>query len=365
MEQERTLREIVLLPELDREKEPRQTSSIKINKGFAIAFALVILLSFGGYGLYYRSALVTVPNVIGIDSDLAATRIEQAGLHAKIVERRFSAVKRGTVIDQSPKKSKRPKGNGLVSLVVSGGTEQLQVPNVVGENELYATRALTQLGLVPVLVSEPSYQEAGTVLSVSPVIGGTVFTGDAVTIRVSGGSQDIVLKDFDLKWKTISIVPLYSSNETSDITFDVARRLSSLFKAAGADVIVTRSAAEKKSSTSLLQEAYSRSDVLIQLAVRDAGSSGLVVSDPSQNSTQVVASGSVGSQVYGELKSYAQNVRLSSSKMASGSMSRKQAFQVSFGSLANATDAALMDDSQFKDIIARSLYLGVGGFLTP
>jgi len=353
------------LPELDREKEPRQSSGIKINKGFAIAFALVILLFFGGYGLQYRSALINVPDVVGIDSDLAVTRIEQAGLHAKIVERRFSAAKRGTVIDQSPRKSRRPKGTGRVSLVVSGGTEQMKVPDIVGENEIYATRALTQLGLVPVVVSQPSDREEGTVLSAYPGIGGTVFTGDTVTIRVSGGSQDIVLKDFDLRGKTVSIVPFYSAKATSDITFDVARRLSSLFVAAGADVVVTRSATKETSSPALLLKAYNRSDVMIQLAIRDKSSSGLVVIDPSLDQAQAASSGSLGSQVYKQLKSYAQNVRLSSGKISSGSVGEKQTFRVAFGSLANATDAALMDDSQFKDIIARGVYLGVGGFLTP
>jgi beta-lactam-binding protein with PASTA domain len=74
-----------------------------------------------------------------------------------------------------------------VTVVVSSGPEQVDVPDVTGQDEADAVAALREKGLTAVIHEKASSEPEGTVVSQSPAGGLQVDQGSSVTILVSNG----------------------------------------------------------------------------------------------------------------------------------------------------------------------------------
>ena len=138
---------------------------------------------------------VGVPNVVGIERDLAVQQIEDAELEASVEEQPSTEVEQGIVIEQSPPAGSRIAKGDTVTIVVSTGPREVEVPALAGRTYGEAVDILEELGLEPRRVDVFSQHPVGVVASLDPKAGTLVDEGSVVTVRVSKGSQQIPVPD--------------------------------------------------------------------------------------------------------------------------------------------------------------------------
>jgi eukaryotic-like serine/threonine-protein kinase len=138
---------------------------------------------------------VGVPNVEGLERDLAIQRIEQAELEAAVEEQPSTEVEQGVVIEQTPPAGSRIAKGDTVTIVVSTGPREVEVPALAGRSYEEAVGVLEELGLEPRRVDVFSQRPPGIVASLDPKPGTLVDEGSTVTVRVSKGTQLIPVPD--------------------------------------------------------------------------------------------------------------------------------------------------------------------------
>jgi beta-lactam-binding protein with PASTA domain len=126
---------------------------------------------------------VSVPSVIGLDEDAAASIILDAGLQVSVVEEFSVEVAEGEVISQNPSAGARVPDGTTVTIVVSKGPQKFPMPDVVGMTEGAASDLLEGKGLVVKVVQLPG-STGNQVVHTNPRAGETVKAGDQVTIYV-------------------------------------------------------------------------------------------------------------------------------------------------------------------------------------
>ena len=192
------------------EVNPRMNKVIKI---MTIVVAVIIILvlalvigraaglfRFGGTGTTQEedSGQVKVPNVVGMSLDDAKAELNNAGLGWKIGKQEESAkYEKGYVMAQDPKNGEKVKKNTQITLDVSTGKtdEQVEVPNVVGQDEADAQKTLEDAGFKVESAAVYSSQPQGEVVSTDPEAGTQAAKGCTVTIQVSKGEQKISVPD--------------------------------------------------------------------------------------------------------------------------------------------------------------------------
>lgn len=151
-----------------------QPAGSSLNKGDTVVFHL----SKGAEN-------VSVPNVVGATVSNAENSLKNAGFKVNTSYRYSSSTPEGRVISQDPSGT-APKGS-TVTIAISNGPEEAQVPNVSGESEADATSTLKNVGFeVSVKHMASGTVEKGYVISQDVV--GKANKGSRVTITVSSGS---------------------------------------------------------------------------------------------------------------------------------------------------------------------------------
>jgi eukaryotic-like serine/threonine-protein kinase len=127
-----------------------------------------------------------VPDVTGLQSQQALARLRAAGFKPRaqpVTSRR----PRGLVLRQVPDAgTELPKGSTAV-VIVSSGTRQMQVPDVVGLLVAEATTRLTRAGFRTQVTRVQASEPEGTVVEQAPQGGTTTARGRIVRINVSRG----------------------------------------------------------------------------------------------------------------------------------------------------------------------------------
>jgi serine/threonine-protein kinase len=132
-------------------------------------------------------AQVRVPDVSGDSQSGAEAALTAVGLTAGTVSQQVSAGQpAGSVISQSPPAGSSVRTGTKVNLTVAKASEQVAVPNVVGQSQTQASAALGGAGFVPSVVPAPTTEEGkvGVVLKQSPTAGHTARKGATVTLTV-------------------------------------------------------------------------------------------------------------------------------------------------------------------------------------
>ena len=152
----------------------------------AIAVAAVMLTSNNG-----KSAFV--PQVYGETQAQAVTQIKAAGLNPVVVQQSSATVQKGLVITTSPAQGNSVNKGSTVTVYVSSGAANVQVPNVNGLQQAAAHQKLASVGLNNVsLQSDPqSTVPQGQVDHTSPAGGTSVDPNTQITIYVSGGGVQV------------------------------------------------------------------------------------------------------------------------------------------------------------------------------
>jgi eukaryotic-like serine/threonine-protein kinase len=128
---------------------------------------------------------VAVPAVVGLSPEEATANLEELGFTVERTEGRSADVDPGEVMAVDPAAGEQAPYESTITLQVSAGLPQVQVPDVVGRSQQEATALLQQAGL-KVQVSQ-FYGDR--VFRQSPAAGQTVDIGTPVTILVTFGQD--------------------------------------------------------------------------------------------------------------------------------------------------------------------------------
>ncbi len=354
-----------VLPLLDRPRparEPFVPRWVPITAGVlgVIAAIVVAFLVFG------RGATIIVPRVVGIDVGVARTRLAQEGLELAIDEERFSSLPKGTVIEQRPAPGVELKREESVNVVVSGGSEDFAMPDLVGTGLAYARGQLEGKGLEIRIVQEPSDQTSDTVLATNPAAGSSMLTGDIVSITVAtAGVGDSILLPTSMQGVIITLDPAPVAPGKPDVTLDVARRVRSLLEASGATVLTTRALADTGTAVSESVRAKRAKEggptVAVGFDALAQGKGGLVAYSPVTGPV-VAPSAKLASQIASSLASSglsATGSSLPTDKILAASGAPYS--RLSIGSFSVREDAAAFADPTWADRIARAVYKALAG----
>jgi serine/threonine-protein kinase len=133
-------------------------------------------------------APVNVPNVIGKDQVEATQILNDAGLKVQKTNQASSSVPAGSVVGTDPAAGAQAPRGSTVTMFVSTGPDQVNVPNVIGDTQADATSTLTGAAFDVRVVQVPSSaSNMGKVITQAPNAGTTVNKGTQVTITVGTG----------------------------------------------------------------------------------------------------------------------------------------------------------------------------------
>jgi serine/threonine-protein kinase len=144
-----------------------------------------------------RSSQVSIPDVIGKNSDQASQILDSAGFKVAI-KAVPSAAPRDQVVEQDPIPTDRGGGKAeegsTVTLSVSSGPAIRAVPSVVGLSEADATKRLEHAGFKVTTMQQFSKSvPRGQVIGTSPPAGTQLSTLQPVTLLVSRGANTVLV----------------------------------------------------------------------------------------------------------------------------------------------------------------------------
>jgi beta-lactam-binding protein with PASTA domain/tRNA A-37 threonylcarbamoyl transferase component Bud32 len=129
---------------------------------------------------------IQVPNVAGQEAGTAQQLLQQAGFQVTVQSEESDSVPSGRVTRTDPGANAMVKRGSAVKMFVSTGPQNVQVPNVVGQQQGQATQTLQGAGF-QVFVSQQgttSPQDNGRVLAQNPSAGQQVPKGSGVTLTI-------------------------------------------------------------------------------------------------------------------------------------------------------------------------------------
>jgi eukaryotic-like serine/threonine-protein kinase len=159
-----------------------------------LALVAVLLLAAGGALGYLltRPKQVTVTPVVGEQLNIAQTQLQNAGFKVDPQYQR-NGHPYGYVFGQSPNGGVKADKGSSVTLTVSSGPGNVQVPPVQGESVTQAKAALASSHLKAGTTTFASSNSIanGDVISSSPAAGASVAPGSAVDLTVSTGTPKV------------------------------------------------------------------------------------------------------------------------------------------------------------------------------
>ena len=178
------------------EEEPAEKSVFK-SKKFVAGLVLVLMMGFFvgaflSFGKFWSTAEVEVPDVTGKQMTLAKQILEDKRLRVKIDEEFSADVPAGMVISQDPEGGARVKEERTITIKVSKGGENIEMPDVRGLKQADAIAKIEKMGLKVGRISERTSdeEEAGVVIASDPRAGTRVTKGETVDLVISKGKKE-------------------------------------------------------------------------------------------------------------------------------------------------------------------------------
>ena len=134
---------------------------------------------------------VTIPNLVGLSVQEASNILKKAGL--RLVVNNFVAsldIPANQILVQTPTAGLGARPNSVVTVDVSGGTNTVRIPDVIGDVQRAATKLLSAAPLnfvVTVVVETSDVIETGRVIRTEPLGDTAVAPGSTITVFVSTG----------------------------------------------------------------------------------------------------------------------------------------------------------------------------------
>ncbi|MSO41332.1 MAG: Stk1 family PASTA domain-containing Ser/Thr kinase [Solirubrobacterales bacterium] len=135
--------------------------------------------------------ITEVPDVQGLNEADATKRLEEQGFKVKPSFQFSSDVPNGRAVGTQPASGARIQSGSTVKLLISRGSNQAEVPSVVGLQTEQAIDALDAAGLGSNVVQRDDDAPAGEVVDQAPSAGRSVKKNSTVTIFVSTGAISV------------------------------------------------------------------------------------------------------------------------------------------------------------------------------
>ncbi|MEY4131394.1 MAG: Stk1 family Ser/Thr kinase, partial [Actinomycetota bacterium] len=135
---------------------------------------------------------VVVPSVVGRTEQAAKSLLESNEFIVEIKQEASDTVAKGEVISQTPAANTKAAKKSIVTIVVSTGKGDVEVPDVVNKSQVVASNTLGQKGFsVSVTQQSSATVASGLVISTNPAAGTKAPSGSTVTIVVSTGPGQV------------------------------------------------------------------------------------------------------------------------------------------------------------------------------
>ncbi|RPI14232.1 MAG: PASTA domain-containing protein [Ignavibacteriae bacterium] len=174
---------------------------------FVSVIALIFIMNSVIMPWYVKhNTLVKVPSVVGLSYNDALKLLEEGGLEGLQGDIRYDAAKPiGTILDQNPPAEQMVKDGRRIYLIVSGGEQLYDVPNLVGRTVRESKFILAQRNIE---LQETSYKSSvqfppGLVIEQIEQPGAKVKKGTKIGVVVSTGMESGNLKVPDLTGKNL------------------------------------------------------------------------------------------------------------------------------------------------------------------
>ena len=169
--------------------------SIFKSKKFVAGLVMVLLMgffvgAFMSFGKFWSTEEVDVPDVTGKPLALARQILEDAKLRVNVAEVYDVNVPVGQVVSQNPEAGSKVKEDRLVTINVSRGGEDLEMPDLKGLDKADAATKLKKMGLhIGTVYEKFSDEDTDMVISQEPRAGTKISKGSSVDITVSKGKK--------------------------------------------------------------------------------------------------------------------------------------------------------------------------------
>ncbi len=188
--------------------------------------AALVLVGLAGRSLFAENEApkVAVPTVTNMTQAQAEAKLRSEGFRAAASFVTNAAAK-GKVFDQTPPAGELFPKNTVVTITVSSGPGDVEVPEVRGFTRASATEALKGTGLTVGSVqnvNDPSLDK-GKVIETVPAAGETVPAGSAVVLKVASGKvkvPDVVGADRGVAQQTLTDLKLKTKTTFKDSAED-------------------------------------------------------------------------------------------------------------------------------------------------
>ena len=125
-------------------------------------------------------------------SSVREARMDAKRLRVKVDEEFSAEVPAGMVISQNPEGGAKVKEERLITIKVSKGGENIEMPDIRGLKKADAIAKLEKMGLKIGLITEKASdtEEAGVVISTDPRVGTRVTRGETIDLVISKGKKE-------------------------------------------------------------------------------------------------------------------------------------------------------------------------------
>lgn len=159
----------------------------------------------------------SIPNVIGATEADATKSLQAAGYKVNVSYGHSSTVAAGQVISQSPDSSQKGQAGDTITISVSQGPDEIDMPNVVGSTKDAAVAELQSKGFTVTINEEDKLEAAGTVVGQNPVAGTKLSSGSAVIIAISTGHVQVTAPDVRGMYPNDAVATLQAAGFNGEI----------------------------------------------------------------------------------------------------------------------------------------------------
>ena len=152
----------------------------------ASALSIFVMFFATGNPLFSTTQDVELPNFYNMTQEEIEADEAYSSFRIEFVDVYSDEVAEGHVVDQSPKPPKEVKENARITVRVSKGVEQVEVPDMVGWTRTSASEKVKSINLSILIKYETDDSKPyNTVLSTSPAAGTVMEAGETLTVYIN------------------------------------------------------------------------------------------------------------------------------------------------------------------------------------
>ena len=183
-----------------------------------LSFIFVVLI----YPKFISKPAVEVPDVSGMKVAKAENKLEKIGFEVNKVKKEYSdEIKKGRVIETDPAAGRSVKKGSKINLVVSKGSEKIEIEDYTGKNYYEVKAKLEALGLKVDTetkdVADDGKNKKDVILSQDVKPGSKLDKGDVVTLTI----PNIYITYPDFANEGYSVVDVKNFAKENDITLEI------------------------------------------------------------------------------------------------------------------------------------------------